>query len=235
MRKVQFQTVGSVSDEKLELNTAYSKSLNLPAPKATAKKLAVVGGGDSARSDQLQQFDGEVWGVNGAARFCNERGIPATLYSISPLPAHDRDLQGITRAVLSYECDPSTFDRLAGTELYAFDRDEYGPTSACAIPALAYAAGFKEVHFFGCEGNYSQHSTHIYENTPNNSDMIVRVCGADYRTNVGYFLQSQLLAHVIREAPDYCKDRSCGLLGALIADPEGWDVLTLPCEMKAAE
>lgn len=236
MRKVQFQTVGSVSDDKMELNAAYSKSLNLPVPKATAEKLAVVGGGPSVADyiDELRIFDGEVWAVNGAARWCNENGIPATLYSISPAPAPDGFLHGITRAVLSYECDPSVFDRLQGAELFAFDRDGYGPSSACAVPALAFAAGFKQVSFYGCEGAYANR-THIFQHAPEPSEMIVRVGGADYRTNIGFFLQSQLLAKVIREAPHFGKDRSGGLLAALVADSEGWDVIALPSEMKAAE
>jgi hypothetical protein len=214
------------------MNIAYSKSLNFPAPRATSEKLAVVGGGFSAGEhlEELRAFGGEVWGINGAAKWCIDRGIDASLFSCTPLP---QQMSGISKAVLSYECASETFRGLNGAEIYTFDRDGYGPTSGCCIPALAFSAGFKEVHFFGCEGSYGP-QTHIYQDAPNGSDMIVRVNGSEYRTNIGYFMQSELLARVIREAPNYCKDRSGGLLAALVADPDGWDVIKLPSEMKEA-
>jgi hypothetical protein len=93
--------------------------------------------------------------------------------------------------------------------------------------------GFEEVSLFGCEGSYGP-LTHAYQDTPSAADIVVRISGADYQTNIGYFMQTKLLSQLVREAPDFCKDRSGGMLAALAADPEGWDVIKLPSEMKEA-
>lgn len=236
MRQISFQGVGCLPAETLELHAAYSKSLNLPQPKATAEKLAVVGGGASVKDhiDELKNWDGEIWAINGAARWCHLQGIKASLFSITPVAPEPWTLVGIKRAILSYECDPSLFDALVGhAEVYAFDRDGHGPTSPCAVPALMMKAGFKEVSFFGCEACYGE-ETHAYQNIPSAEDMIVAIGGTAYRTNAGYFMQTQILAKLIGAIPEILKDRSGGMLSALIADPEGWDVLKLPSEMKDA-
>lgn len=226
-----------MSDETLKLHAAYSKSLNLPDPKATAKKLAVVGGGSSAlpHLPELTAWDGEVWGINGAASWCIRHGINATLFSITPMQPSAGTLDGLKRAILSYECDPGLFDALIANsaEVYTFDRDGHGPTSVCAVPALMMKMGFQDVHFFGCEANYGD-QTHNYQNVPVADDMIVRVGGVDYRTNAAYFMQTQILGKIIDAVPHILVDRSGGLLAAMIADPEGWDVIKLPSEMKDA-
>lgn len=235
MRKIVFQGIGSVPDATLEANRAYSLGLNLPSPKATAGKLAVVGGGESAMEavSDLRQWDGEVWGINGAAAWCINLGIPATLFSISPSRYPQQYLANITRAVLSNECHPWLFDDLKRADVFTFDREGDGPTSACAIPALAVNAGFREISFFGCEGNYGA-LTHVYQDTPSPSDMIVRAGGDDYRTCIGYFMQTQVLAEYIRAIPAVFKDRSGGMLAAMVNDPDNWGVLQTPEELKAA-
>lgn len=235
MRKVHFQGIGCLPAETLELYAAYSKSLNLPEPKATAEKLAVVGGGASAmlHLPELTAWDGEVWGINGAARWCLDHGINATLFSISPGEPEPWTMVGVKRAILSYECDPRLFDGLKSAEVYSFDRDGHGPTSVCAVPALMMKTGFKEVSFFGCEGCYGE-ETHSYQNIPSPEDMIVAVDGTSYRTNAGFFMQTQILAKIIGAVPSILKDRSGGMLRAMIADPDGWDVVKLPSEMKEA-
>jgi hypothetical protein len=62
----------------------------------------------------------------------------------------------------------------------------------------------------------------------------VRIGGSNFVTNVGYFMQTKLLSQLCREAPEFCKDLSGGMLAALTADPEGWDVIKTPSELKDA-
>jgi len=237
MRQPQFQGVSSVSAETLELNIAYSKDLNYPAPKAMAKKLAIVGGGFSVTPAQsgIQHLGPEfaVWGINGAAAWCLSEGIDATLFTISPCKYPRRYLCGVRRAILAHHCDPWLFDALKIAKVFAFDTDGHGPTSVCAALHLAMSLGFEEVHLFGCEGNYSDR-THLYQDTPSPADIVVRIGGDDYHTNIGYFMQTQLLAKLVREASGFCKNHSGGMLAALAADPDGWDVIKLPSELKDA-
>jgi hypothetical protein len=234
MRQPSFQGLPSVPDKTLELNTAYSQSLNYPSPKATARKLAVVGGGKSVQDHllELQKWDGEIWGINGAAGWLRGNFIDATLFTISPTKAYPREyLRGITRAILADHCDPWLFDDLKRVVVSTFDSDGNGPTSVCAAIPLSLNMGYEEVSIFGCEGSYDG-QTHIYQDTKDPSEMLVRIGGNDYLTNIGYFIQTRLLAHFISGAPNYCKDRSGGMLSALVADPEGWDVIKLPSELR---
>jgi hypothetical protein len=235
MRQPDFQGVCSVSADVLESNAAYSKGLNLPSPKTTAGKLAVVGGGPSVKQHlvELKDWDGEIWGINGAAALLIEQGIGATLFTISPNKYPTEYLAGVDRAILSFNCDPWLFDSLKRADVSAFDIDGHGPTSVCAAMPLALKLGFAEVWLFGCEGSYGQ-ETHAYQNTPSPADIVVRIGGTDFPTNIGYFMQTRLLASLVTGAPDFCKDRSGGMLAALADDPEGWDVIRLPSEMKAA-
>lgn len=234
MRKVEFQTVCHMADS-LALHRAYSAQFNYPAPKASSERLAVVGGGASASHHipELTAWDGDVWGINGAATWCIERGFGATLFSASPAESPRRYLTGITKAILADSCHPWTFDGLKHAELAMFDPEDNGPTSVTVAAVLAPQIGYREIHYFGCEGCYGE-TTHLYQDTPIPSDMLVDIDGVVYRTNVGYFIQSQFLAKMINAFPPHFKDRSGGLLGALVADPDGWDVITLPCEMKDA-
>lgn len=235
MRQPSFFGLPSVSDEALKLNAAYSKGLNYPPPKATARKLAIVGGGGSAKDHlaELDIWDGEIWGVNGAASWLIENGVDATLFTISPCKYPPHYLNGVTKAIFAHHCDPWLFDTLKAATVFAFDSNGVGPTSVCAAIPLTLDMGYEEISLFGCEASYCG-DTHVYQNIPDPSEMLVRVNGADYRTNIGYFMQTRLLAHLIMEAPNYCKDRSGGLLSAVVADPDGWDVIKLPIELRAA-
>lgn len=235
MRRVQFRPACSVSPAELELHRAYFRDLNYTPPKAKTGKLAIVGGGASVLKhiEELQTWNGEIWAANGAARWCLEHDIDAILITASPALYPREYLVGITKAILANTCHPWTVDALKRADVNVFDPADNGPTSVTAAAVLAVEIGYRDISFFGCEGCYGA-TTHHYQHTPIASDIIVKIGDATFRTNVGYFLQSQVLAGAIAECPDNLKDRSGGMLSALAADPEGWDVIKLPSEMKAA-
>lgn len=235
MRQVQFQTISSKSPAELDMHRTYSRGLGLTPPKALTGKLAIVGGGASAlrHIEELRVWPGEIWALNGAAKWCAENLIEAVLFSVSPAASPQEAFQGLGRAILADTCHPSTFDALTHADVAIFDNEENGPTSAVAAMMLGIGLGASKVELFGCEGAYGA-TTHHYQDTPIPSDMLVSVGSTCFRTNVGYFLQSQILAHACRNAPGQVNNRSGGLFAALVSDPDGWDVIRLPSEMPRA-
>jgi hypothetical protein len=236
MAKMEFQLRCHIPDDELERHQEYAKSLNLPLPPAGTGKLAIAGGGGSLSGHirEVRSFPGAVWAINGAHQWCQDHGVEAIFVSASPgNQSGTCFLSGVRTAFLAETCSPGTIDAVAHASRFVFDADNNGPTSAVAATFLAVGLGYREIVYFGCEGNYGL-ATHAYQNMPIASDMTVRAGRADYRTNVGYFIQSQILAKIMREAPGL-KNRSGGLLASLIADPEDWDVVELPEIMKNAE
>ena len=74
MGKISFVAKCRVSDAVLEQHRKHSHGLGLPelGSKPVATPLAVVGGGCSVIDDieELQEFEGDIWAINGAFQWC---------------------------------------------------------------------------------------------------------------------------------------------------------------------
>lgn len=216
-----FMPLGCIPLERVLANCVASNKRCLPAAQGCGP-LALVGGGPSAAKhiDELRAWPGEVWAINGAAGWCIERGINATLVTMHPdieVPAC------VTRAVLGEECSPDLFEKLSGRELYILtDRTRAGSTlprggtTATAVAIAAPLLGFADTTFFGCEGSYggTSHNYAVYQD-PNEPWMIVRVGSETFRTKAEFLLQSYILAELVHAFPIY-EERSGGLLAALV-------------------
>lgn len=227
--RIDFRGLGCVSSETADRNLAYSATLNLRPVSASRERLAIVGGGPSItqHTDELRAWNGEVWAINGAFQWCRAHGIDAAFVTIDPMPVQNHlfTLEGVTRAILSPECDPSLFKSLAKADIQLFPVRARGATTATAVPTVAVSAGYREVHFFGCESSYST-QTHAYQNWEHEEWLELATKHATFKTKAEFFMQAQWLAGIINAAPNVFKDRSGGLLRALIEDPE-WDITAL--------
>lgn len=233
MSRINFEGRGCVSPAAIIANKIHSRNFmtRRPVPRAKSwrSRLALVGGGPSVTDHlaELQSWDGEVWAINGAARWCLDRGIDATLCTIHPRAYPAEYLTGVTRAVLSEECHPSIFEALADAEVYIFALPEaHGTSTATVIPQVAFDASFGEVTLFGCECAYGE-QTHLYQHALSEDDIRVKVGELEYHTKIEFFLQAQWLSELIRNVPDLLKERSGGLLRAMIESPDDWDVTAM--------
>jgi hypothetical protein len=224
--KIAFTTVRAVSDEVVARNEAYAGSLGFPRlGKAGRPRVAVIGGGPSVgtKIDELRAWDGDIWAINGAHQWLRSHGIDSTFFSIDALPAVAKSCEGARRAVLATCCDPSVFNSLSDAEVSAVKIGpdfECGATSATTAPTIACEMGCREMSFFGCESNYGL-NTHVYCGAAQHGSMIlVRCNGEEFLTAPPYFLQAEMLAAIIRAAPAVFKDKSGGLLSAMVADPD---------------
>jgi hypothetical protein len=85
--------------------------------------------------------------------------------------------------------------------------------------------GYPSVTFYGCEGSY-EHTTHLYMHANDDYLMRVRCGGRDWLTGAEFLMQSQFLAAVCRDVPNHFRERSGGLLTAMI-ETNDYDVLEI--------
>lgn len=220
-----------VSAEVCFGNARQSKSRGLKTYrdwKSDRRALAVVGGGPSIRDhiETLQNFDGDVWAINGAWKWCKDNGFDAVFFACDPHPIVAQWAVGASKALLEESCATEAFDALRTADVYTFDADvENGGIAGCAstasvAPHLAIRMGYRSVKFFGCESSYFQNMSHAYMDEGRTEEMIIRCNGDDFLTAPDLFLQALGLSDYIRRVPEFLSEASGGLLGAMVADPK---------------
>lgn len=216
-----------VTAEKYADNMERASRRSLPEVEKGSggrRSLAVVGGGPSINDhvETLRKWDGDVIAINGAARWCHDRGIDTTLLALDPHPIVMRWAIGAKRAILGNTCDPGVFDLLkdADVRLIRIAEDGIKGTSSAAttIPHLAAFMGYGSVTLFGCESSYLLTGTHAYQDEQRNDHMLVECDGADWLTSSDFYRQSRELSELIRGLAPWMKEESGGLLRAMIND-----------------
>jgi hypothetical protein len=203
----------------------------------SAKPLAIVGGGHSVASHiaELQDWQGDIWAINGAWEWCRDRDIEATMFSIDPLPGLADVARRCTSAILASCCDPSVFEAMAGQDVTIFDMlldgTRNGPTSLSTSPIVGLMAGYAEFHLFGADSSYAS-ATHVYKNDDVDYKMVVKVGDAEFMTEPEFLMQAEFLAQMVRDCGKFVKLRSSGLVRALVDNPN-WECLKLTPKLKA--
>lgn len=223
--KITFTGQSRFSEDHLRRNEEATRLLNLPevGSRPCSERLAVVGGSPSVVRylDEIRAFDGDILAVNSAFRWCLDNGIDAAFYSIDPHPIIATMVSGAKRAVLSHRCDPSVFEALKGADIEVYSAEHIGPSSATNAAMLGVLRGHKSVTLFGVACDYEE-----IENAPKPSPithphrMIVLADGREFLTDPGLMMQAETLAEIIRAAPEVFIERSDGLLGALVRNPD---------------
>lgn len=229
----------------MERNVAYTKSLNLPpVTRGASQRLAVIGGGTSLRTrlDELREFTGDKWIIGTAYQFCRSNGIDGAFFNIDPQPADPGMVEGAKKAVLASCVDASVFDALlkSGADVQVFDlvrtpeSTNHGPSTATAAPELAVTAGYLEIAFYGCEGSYpgkTEGDADLMRVVPEPMraypavdsgrayQMRVECNGEAFLTIPEFLMQCECLSGMMRLFPPLFKERSGGLLGAMVNDP----------------
>jgi hypothetical protein len=221
--KIEFTSVGCVPAVDLERNEDYARRLGFPKwSPAASQRLAVVGGGPSIADhmEELAAWDGDIWAINGAFKWCAGHGIDAVFFTIDPQPATTLLAVNVERAILATTCHPSLFDALRVADVEAFKLGPAGATTATAAPFFAAEKGYRSVTFFGCESSYGG-ETHAYQHDKRDLRSLLRVrCnGQEFLTTPDMLMQTEFLGGLIRQAQCF-HERSGGLLEAFIASPE---------------
>lgn len=236
--RISVHSIGVFPLEHLRENAAYAVSQGIPEivpVEPHGKPLAIVGGGPSASDhlDELRNWSGDIWAINGTCSWLASHGIKSTLFSVDPDPCLADLLDGVGEAILSSICAPEAFDLLKG-RVRIFHPEHIridtpftgGTTSATRVPTPAICLGYRSLHYFGCEGSF-EGPTHTFKDEEPARQVLVSAGGRFYRTTLQLMNQAQSLAEIIRAYPDMLFDRSGGLLSAMLAHPETWEVAGL--------
>lgn len=221
-RKITFVPRSNVSSEVIARNKDHCSRLGLPKVGESGPvlfNLAVVGGGPSLINhiDELKDWEGEIWAVNGAFLWCIENSIDATFYTIDAKDTLIGTAEKANRAILGNMCDPAVFAAVIGpVEVFDIDENPCGTTSVCTAPMVAAARGHGHVTFFGCESSFAD-KIHAYSWADQNASRVLVECGgAEYLTTPQLIMQAEYLAEIAREIPSFIEVRGRGLLPALI-------------------
>lgn len=145
-------------------------------------KVAIVASGPSATDyvDLLKDWDGEIWGINGAFVWLMRRGVkPTAFVGLDPEPIlKDYLIEMPDDAVyyLAAQVHPEVFDHTAEKTVklwFAADTQVTFPFGAVPIyggstclgraPNLAYHLGYRDVHIFGCDSSFTSGKNHVYD------------------------------------------------------------------------
>jgi hypothetical protein len=100
-----------------------------------------------------------------------------------------------------------------------------GPSSVCRTLLPIVQLGYKDVTYFGCEGSFSG-DPHFYRKESKPLQMVVRAGGREYITTPDYYITTQFLVRILTEY-QRIKERSGGLLRAMLEYPNEWEVVAL--------
>lgn len=218
---IHWESAPTVSQDGRDANLKVIETLGLPLH-AGSGRLAVIGGGPSIRDhlDELKNWDGAIWAVNGTINWCIDNGIPAWFYTAdaAPMANWTYDLSRVSRAALAPDVSPELVDYLLkhGAEITLTAPIESGPTSANASDYLSLKAGYTQITYFGCEGSFQPQGTHAFTSHPIPDWIEVIVGGEHFRTKPEFISQSIMLANVLRELPEVYAEKSGGLLRAMV-------------------
>ena len=250
--RINFVSEGLVSDARILENVSLCKMSGVPyvSPRAPhGKPLAIVGGGVSTKMhmDELKAWPGDIWAINGTCSWLADFGIESTLLTVDP-DSYDNHkafvadmVRKVEKGMLATCCSPELFAMLRDKDIEVFHvhgpEDEGlningGTTSACRAHLLALATGYHDISYFGCEGSWELDSvTHVNKDEPQLA-MIIHAGGKAYVTNPQLMIQCENLAAIIKGFPNVFKDRSGGLLGAMIEHPDSWEVVAFSEAMQ---
>lgn len=242
MRRIDAPITPAADEAVVRRHIDYANGLGLPSAldmRAGSERLAVVGASPGLDIAALRSWGDDLWAVNSTASILARHGIASTMVSVDPwMWATDADfvaaLSGIERAILGTCCNPRMFDFLLGrgadvmtfpTAPWEKDCINGGTTTATRAAFLAPKVGHREVSFFGLEGCYETQSHVDRHAVPDWHELTIEAGGRRYRSCVELMLQSANLAMFVREFPNVFKDRSGGLLGAMVEHFDDWDVV----------
>lgn len=236
--KITFVGQFPIPHDELLQNIAAAKGRGLPyvrEAKPHGRRLAVVGGGPSIvrHLHEIRSYT-DIWAINGACGFLREHGIESTLFSVDPTELLTERVRGARRAILASRCHLRVFEALKGCDIQLFDilQDAVGErgfwgsvSSVMTVFDLAPYMGYRDADFYGCEGSYSE-GTHAYMNDKDISEyaFYVECGGQEYLTGPDLYQQTRELSKLLRFTHDRFKDKSGGLLTAMIAQRMKYEI-----------
>lgn len=223
----------------------HALSLGLPVcvlEKEHDRVVACVGAGPSVRNhlQELRDFPGEVWAINGAHNFLIENGV-----NVSGCVLLDPEAQlveylkkpnaSVTYYVASV-CHPEVFSALDGFDVrvwHAWLEESMPPSGSYAVPGastcltrapfLAHMLGYRDIRIFGADSSYEE-VTHCYGDSivdtgVDHTREIVRVGDQLFATEVKLMQQVTEMRVIAEHFPAKISFHCGGLMRAFLDAP----------------
>lgn len=189
--------------------------------------LAVVGGSPNIveHIEELQNWPGEIWAINGAFGWCLDNGINATFYTLDASDCLRGMAERAKQAVMADNASPDAVAAVDGP-VWLVDIEDvpHGCASACTAPMLASMRGYESVTLFGCGCSFTERE-HAYKWSHTTESRLLVKCGeAEFITTPQLIMQAEYLADIARDIPEYVFIKGGGFLPALVEHGE-WDAL----------
>jgi hypothetical protein len=242
MFELKVNSICGYTQEEIDANCKWSKKYRPVAFKSGRGICAVVGGGPSLDEhfDDLKKFPGDIYGVNGAATYLSDNGIGLRLLMCDCAQEPFKPGPLVTGALLATRVHKNQFKLFNQDDVrtwpVSFDSPggiTGGPTLITFTPLLFAKMGYREVHYFGCDGSFVK-KLHAYdaEGLGNGKNLIVvRAGGRDYLTHPGHFVQCERMAQVIKAFGGFLINKSGGLLKAML-EHDNWGCVALSSDLK---
>jgi hypothetical protein len=224
---ITFTGTPAITEAERRSHVSHAMSLGLGGISPGSGRLAIVGSSHSlpVYEETLRRWDGDIWAVNGGWQWCRAHEIPASFFSVHPTDSILKHLDGIgpnDKAILAHQTCPRVLDAAvsSGANVRLYDDQEYpGIASAPQAAYQAILAGYSEVTFFGCDLNFSEGKQHVNHEVGFRALMTVQAAGDLYMTTPAYYTQAIELVRMIEAYPTIFRERSSGLLRAMVEGP----------------
>ena len=199
-------------------------------------KLAIVASAPSVGDyvDTLKEWDGEIWGINGAFAWMLHRGIkPNAFVGIDPewfLKDYLINMPDDATYYLASQVHPDVFDHLNGKNVklwFQADSEVKFPVGTVTVPGgstclgrsiyLAVMMGWQDVHIFGGDSSFT-HKTHVYGGELPTNFCFAKACGQEFKTTRTMLTQACDLVVTVQNFPGTIAVHGWGLLQAMCED-----------------
>lgn len=221
-------------------------ALSLGLPVCTLEKehnriVACVGAGPSVRNylQELRNFPGDVWAINGAHNFLIENGVNVSgCVLLDPLVELVEYLKKPNASVTYYVasiCHPKVFASLDGFDVrvwHAWMDESMPPSGSYAVPGastcltrapfLAHMLGYRDIRIYGADSSYEE-VTHCYGDTVVDTGFIprkiVRVGDQLFESEVALMQQVTEMRVIAEHFPAKISFHCGGLMRAFLDAP----------------
>ncbi len=232
--------IDCVSDKptrQFHIESAIARNLPLCAVGPVKKqKLAIVASAPSVGEyvDMLREWDGVIWGINGAFHWMRHRGIkPHAFVGIDPeemLKDYLVDPPKDATYYIASQVHPGVFDHLKdhNVQLWHMSDKEIdwkqgmilvhgGSTCLTRAPWLACMLGYQDVHIFGGDSSFT-HKTHVYGGNPPSNFCFAEAHGEAFKTHKVMLVQACDMVDLVQSFPGTISVHGWGLMQAMVLD-----------------
>lgn len=238
--RINVKGVTAENFDQLYSNIEMNKGLDFVIPQAYHfGKVAIVGGGSSLKDsiDILQKWGGDIWSINKTHDWLLSHGISSTFATVDAEPdiKYYSSPENVKRSLFASHCDPILVRMYEGRRLFNMsplvpNGIHGGSSTAVSLAFVALFLGYRDVTFFGCDSSFKD-STHVDRNDYYPNQLIIRACSEDYVTTPPLYCQVQELSRLIKLKPEWFKEKSGGLLRAMVTDDQ-WSIVAVSEHLK---